>query len=304
MTTSNSASLSRVTSANPVINRATQEARFGWKLVTPSLLVVGLLIIYPIIYNLYLSFFEVHLAKENEFVGLSNYLYLLQDTEFYGSLWTTAIFLVATTAGTTLLGLGVAILMNRKFPFRGFVRGLILLPYIAPVISVVFSWQFIFDPVSGIFNYVVVDILNMTDQRFNLIGDPDYALIIVVIFDIWKNFPFAYLMILSRLQSINVNLYEAASLDGASGWQKFRHITMPELRFVVGAIIILRFIWNMNKFEEVYLLASNVKTLPVYTYFIAFTGNIEQGLAASISVIQFLLLMIIILYYVKKVLQW
>ncbi len=281
-----------------------QEARFGWKLVTPSLLVVGLLILYPIVYNVYLSFFKVNLGRKNDFVGLGNYIHLLQDGDFYGSLLTTALFLVGTTAGTTILGLGVAMLMNREFPFRGIVRGLILLPYIAPVISVVFSWQFIFDPVNGVYNYLLVDVLKISNERVHLIGDPRYALIVVICFDIWRNFPFAYLMILSRLQSINTSLYEAASLDGATRWQQFINISLPELRFVIGAIVILRFIWNMNKFEEVYLLAPNVKTLPIYTYFTAFTGNIEQGIAASISVVQFLLLLLIILYYVKKVLKW
>ena len=109
---------------------------------------------------------------------------------------------------------------------------------------------------------------------------------------------------MARFQSIDKSLYEAAEIDGAGRWKKFLHITLPEIRFVVGAIIMLRFIWNMNKFDEVYLLAPNVKTLPVYTYFTAFTGNIEQGLAASIAVVQFLLLTLLILFYIKKILKW
>lgn len=284
--------------------QAKLEAMFGWKLVFPSLFILGTLIIYPIIYNLYLSFFEVHLSRPNVFVGLANYLHLLTDQEFYSSLWTTILFVVGTTLGTTLMGIGVASVMNRTFPFRGVVRGLILLPYIAPVISVVFSWQFIFDPVNGYYNYLVVEVFQLTSERINLIGTPGYALLIVIIFDIWKNFPFAYLMILSRYQAIDRNLYEAASLDGANMWQQFYYITLPELRFVVGAIILLRLIWNMNKFDEIFLLAPTVKTLPVYAYYTAFTGNIEQGMAAAISVIQFGLLLVLIFYYVKKVLKW
>ncbi len=283
---------------------AVQEARFGWQTVLPSLSVIALLILYPVLYNLYLSFFKVKLAGANVFIGLSNYLSLLTDQVFYHSLWTTAIYVIGSTIGTTLVGLGVASLMNHPFPLRGLVRGLILLPYIAPLISEVFAWQFIFDPVNGIYNYVTVEVLHVSDQRINLIGTPKYALLVIILFDIWKNFPFAYLMILSRMQSIDKDLYEAANIDGANRWQKFRHITLPEIRFVVGAIIMLRFIWNMNKFDEVFLLTPNVKTLPVYTYFTAFTGSIEQGLAASISVVQFLLLILLILYYIKRVLKW
>jgi multiple sugar transport system permease protein len=151
---------------------------------------------------------------------------------------------------------------------------------------------------------MTVEVLGISDERVNLIGTPGNALLVVIIFDIWKNFPFAYLMILSRLQSINNDLYEAATLDGATRWQRFWHITIPELRFVVGAIVMLRFIWNINKFDEVFLLAPNVKTLPIYTYFTAFTGTIEQGLAAAIAVVQFLLLIGLIFLYIRRVLKW
>jgi len=283
---------------------AQQEARFGWKTVAPSLLLIALLIVYPVAYNLYLSFFEVKLSGQNEFVGFNNYFDLLSDRAFYDSLTVTVIYVIGSTLGTTLLGLGVASLMNHKFPLRGLVRGLVLLPYIAPLISEVFAWQFIFDPVNGIYNHMTVEVLGISDERVNLIGTPGNALLVVIIFDIWKNFPFAYLMILSRLQSINNDLYEAATLDGATRWQRFWHITIPELRFVVGAIVMLRFIWNINKFDEVFLLAPNVKTLPIYTYFTAFTGTIEQGLAAAIAVVQFLLLIGLIFLYIRRVLKW
>ena len=111
-------------------------------------------------------------------------------------------------------------------------------------------------------------------------------------------------MILSRLQSIDATQYEAAEIDGASGWQKFWYVTLPEVYFVVGSIVILRVIWNFNKFEEVYLLTDNVKVLSVYTYFKAFTGTMDQGQGAALSVIQFLLLIGFILFYVKRVLKW
>ncbi len=285
-----------------VLERA--ENRFGWQLVAPSLGVIGLLILYPILYNVYLSFFDVQLVGDNVFVGLENYQRLLTDSAFYDSLTTTAIYLLGTVAGTTLLGLGAALLLNQDFPGRNVVRGLILLPYFAPVISVVFGWQFIFDPVNGVYNYMVVEVFNLTDERMNVIRDPDLGVIVVIVFDIWKHFPIAYLLILSKLQSINTDLYEAAAIDGHGPWGRFWHVTLPELYFVLGTIVILRFIWNLNKFEEVFLLAPNVQTLPIFTYYTAFTGVIDQGLAASVSVIQFVLLCGLIWFYVKKVLKW
>jgi multiple sugar transport system permease protein len=281
-----------------------EEARFGRLLVIPALVIIGGLIIYPIVYNLYLSFFDVQLQGANRYIGTANYRNVLTDPTFWRAVLTTVTYVLATTVGTTLVGLGVALVMNRKFPLRGFVRALVLLPYVAPVISVVFAWQFLFDPVNGVFMYWTVDVLPIFETRFNLIGSPSSALYVAVIFNIWKNFPFTYLMILSKLQAINEDYYEAADIDGAGAWQKFLHITLPELYFVIGAIVILRVIWNFNKFEEVFLLTDNVKVLSVYTYFKAFTGALEQGQGASLAVIQFLLLVGFILFYVKKVLKW
>ena len=281
-----------------------RESRLGWRLLAPSIGVIGLLIIYPILYNIYLSFFDVKLTGEKFFIGLANYERLLKDSSYYGSLLTTAIYLLGTIVGTTLIGLFVALLMNLQFPFRNLVRTVILLPYFAPVISVVFGWQFIFDPVNGIFNHFIVEILHITDHRYNLIGDPKTALLVVILFDTWKHFPISYLLIISKLQSINRDQYEAAAMDGCGPVGRFFHVTLPEIYFVLGTLVILRLIWNFNKFEEIFLLAPNVFTLPIFTYYTAFTGIIDQGLAASISVINFMILSLLIFFYVKKVLKW
>ena len=276
-----------------------RESRLGWKLIIPSIGVIGLLIIYPILYNIYLSFFEVKLTGSNLFVGLANYERLLKDTDYYSSLFTTVLYLFGTVLGTTLVGLFVALLMNLQFPFRNVARTVILLPYFAPVISMVFGWQFIFDPVNGIYNHVVVEMLHLTESRHNLIGDPKTALLVVILFDIWKHFPISYLLIISKLQSINRDQYEAAAIDGCGPIGRFFHITLPEISFVLGTLVILRLMWNWNKFDEVFLLASNVNTLPIFTYYTAFTGVIDQGMAATISVINILILSCVIVFYVK-----
>lgn len=281
-----------------------KDARLGIKLVAPAVIIISLLIIYPIIYNIYLSFFDVSMIGDTKFIGLENYKNVIFDLTFWKSVFTTFVYVIATTVLTTLLGLIVAIAMNKEFPLRGLVRSIILLPYVAPVISTVYSWQFFFDPVNGIFTHLMVDVLHVYDQRFNLIADPKYALWVAIVFSMWKAFPFTYLMILSRLQTIDNNLYEAAEIDGAGGFRKFISITIPELYFVLGSIVLLRFIWNFNKFEEVYLLTDNVKVLSVYTYFKAFTGNMALGQGSALVVVQFSLLIGLILVYVKKVLKW
>ncbi len=286
------------------LNLRQREVALGWLLVLPAVAIILSLILYPIIYNVYLSFFDVQPLAENTYVGLENHKNVVTDPSFWNAVLTTVIYVVFTTFGTTLMGLFVALVMNREFPLRGVVRSLILFPYVAPVISVVFAWQFIFDPVNGIFMDLTYDKLGIFSSRFNLIGSPSTAVWVAITFSIWKSFPFSYLMILSRLQAIDQNLYEAAEMDGASSWQKFRYITLPEVYFVMGAIVLLRMIWNFNKFEEVYLLTENVRVLAVYTYFKAFVGTMELGQGASLAVIQFIFLLVFILFYVKRVLKW
>ena len=280
------------------------EARTGWAFILPSLIVILSLILYPIISNIISSFFKVSLVERNVFVGLKNYAEIALDPAFWRAVGTTLVYVLFSTLGTTLVGLGTALVMNRKFPFRGLVRSLILLPYVAPVFSVVYAWKFFFDPVNGLFMDITMEKLGLFAERFNLIGSPNTALWVAIIFSIWKNFPFTYLMLLSRMQAVDKNLYEAADVDGAGAWHKFRFITLPELYFVMGSIVLLRVIWNFNKFEDIFLLTDNVKVLSVYTYFKAFVGVTDLGQGSALVILQFALLIGFIFYYVKKVLKW
>lgn len=281
-----------------------REAGLGWALILPCVIIILSLILYPILSNVISSFFEVSLSSRDSFTGLENYRAVVTDAAFWRAVLTTLIYVTASTLGTTLMGLGTAMVMNKTFPLRGLVRSLILLPYVAPVFSVVYAWKFFFDPVNGLFMDITVERLGIFAERFNLIDSPGSALWVAVIFSIWKNFPFTYLMLLSRLQAIDKNIYEAADVDGAGAWHKFRFITLPELYFVMGSIVLLRVIWNFNKFEDIYLLTDNVRVLSIYTYFKAFVGVADLGQGSALVILQFALLVGFILYYVKKVLKW
>ncbi len=281
-----------------------QEARQGLCYIMPSVLLIALLIFYPILYNLYLAVFDVKLSGTSTFIGMRNISRVLGDSSFWQSVATSTFYVIATTLGTTVWGIAVALAMNRHFPARGIVRSIILLPYVAPVISVVFAWQFLFDPVNGAFIDLFYEKLGILNARINLINDPQNSLWVAVLFSIWKNFPFTYLMVLARLQAIDQTLYEAAEIDGCVGFRRFFTITLPEIFFLVGSIILLRFIWNFNKFEEVFLLTPSVKVIPVYSYIKVFTGLPQIGQGAAIAIVQFLLILGLILIYVKKVLKW
>ena len=280
-----------------------KEERFGWKLVLPTVIIIALLILYPVFYNIYLSFFEVSISDApNKFVGLQNYKEILTDSSFWKSFGITILFTFTTVIGSIVLGLGVALLMNREFPGRGFVRALLLLPYVTPLIAIVFAWKYIFLPIDGPLMQFLANF--GMDPGNDFVNNPNNAFWVVSIFNIWRNFPFVYLMILSRLQSINSDYYEAAEIDGASDWQKFIHITLPELYFVLASVALLRGIWNFYKFDEVYLMSKFANTLPVYIYEKAFSGIPEQGVAAAIATILFVIMISLIGLYVKKVLKW
>lgn len=280
-----------------------KDARLAWQMLIPSLAVIGLLILYPLVFNIYLSFFNVRLGQENEFVGLANYIRLLSDTAYAHSWFITIIYLVGTVFGVTLLGLLVALLLNQEFRGRNVVRLIMLIPYIAPVASVMFGWRFFFGD-RGAVSWALQGI-GITEAPINIIGDPSLSLLIVILFDIWKHFPLTALLLLSQLQSIPRDRYEVAAMDGYGSWGSFIHVTLPECRFVLGTIIILRVIWNFNRFEDVFLIAgSQVPTLPIYTYMVSMTGSLELGFAAAISVVSLIVLMVFIIIYVKKVLRW
>ncbi|MFO7882086.1 MAG: sugar ABC transporter permease [Kosmotogaceae bacterium] len=282
-----------------------KEASLGWKLILPTVIIIGGLIIYPVIYNIYLSFFEVSITpgKTNLFIGVQNYARVITDPGFWRSFGITILFTFLTVTGGIILGLGVALMMNRKFFGRPIVRALILLPYITPVIAIVFAWKYVFLPIDGPLVRLISSI-GFMDPGVDLINDPNNAFWVVTFFNIWRNFPFVYLMILSRLQSISKTYYEAAEIDGASDWAKFKFITLPELYFVIGSVALLRGIWNFYKFDEVYLMSKFAGTLPIYIYEKAFIGVPQQGVAASIATILFVVMMLLIGYYVKKVLKW
>ncbi|MGG1313684.1 carbohydrate ABC transporter permease [Cohnella laeviribosi] len=282
-----------------------QEERLGYLLIAPAFLLIAVVILYPVVYNIWLSFHKVSLnpKRPDIFIAFENYTALLSDPKFWDSLQVTLIYTVITVAGATLVGLGAALLLNKAFKGRALARTVILLPYVAPVISLVFVWQYMFNPVYGIVNVTLVDKLGWLGERVDWLDSATPALILVIIFDIWRLFPFSFMMILAKIQSIDTSLYEAAEMDGAGGWRKFWHITLPELQFVIGSLVILRFIWNFYKFDEIYLLTKQVPVVSVYAYETAFT-TFDHGLAAAITATLFVLVMVFVLTAVRKVLKW
>ena len=263
-----------------------REARTGRMLILPALFLIALLTLYPLLYTLYLSFFDVSLNGKSSFTGLDNMKSLLFDRLFWRSLGITMLYTAGTTWGRPSSGwrgpASEQALLRTPYrsgsgapPLRGSpdIRGLLLAVLLRPGERPLHRFP---GERTGLF-----------PSRFNLMSEA--PVLFIVLFSIWRNFPFTALLLLSRLQVIDRSLYDAAGVDGAGQMQKFLYITLPEILFITSALSLIRFIWNFSKFDEVYLLAPHLRTLPVHTYYTAFTGAMEMGLAASLAVIQIII---------------
>lgn len=288
-----------------------REARLAWMLILPTALIVFGLVIFPAIFSIWISFRDVGLNNLNNvfsapFVGLQNYRNVVNDFAFkfqgmqsWGAAVTSIVYSFSATILTVAVGLIAALLLNRPFRGRGVTRAIFLFPYVAPIISIAFVWRWILDPrPSGVLNDVLMG-LGLIDLPKAYLATRGLALLLVIVFEAWRYFPFAMLMILARLQAVDKTLYEAADVDGANTWHKFRYVTLPELRYVLGAVFLLRLIWTFNKFDDIFLLTGGgfgTNVLPVLTYQFSFKSfNFGKG-AANAMILLLILVVFLILY--------
>lgn len=278
------------------------DTKLAYLLLAPSILLVLLLIAYPMIYNLQISFYEFSINPKlpSIFVGLKNYTDVLTDINFYKSLGLTILYTVLVVFGSTAVGLAVALYFNRPFKFRKLARSLIILSYVTPSISLIFGWKYMFNSNYGIINYIFVDLLSWFKETPLWFDNPTSSFILVVLYAIWRYFPYAFISFLAILQTIDKNLYEAASIDGANAWQKFVSITLPAIRPVLITVVTLRSIWMFYMFDDVYLLTNKVEILGIYLYKTSFAFN-DLGKGAAISIILFIFLLFTIIFARKKV---
>ncbi|AKO93166.1 carbohydrate ABC transporter permease [Priestia filamentosa] len=284
------------------IKREKSDLKLAVVLLAPSIFLLLLLVAYPMISNIQISFFDqpINQRLDATFVDLNNYINILSDVEFFKSLGITISYTVLAVGGSTALGLVVALFFNRPFKFRKTARSLIILSYVTPSISLVFAWKYMFNNGYGIVNYLGGDVLHLFDQAPLWFDNPVSSFILVVLFAIWRYFPYAFISFLAILQTVDSSLYEAAEIDGAGIWNKFKIVTLPAIMPVLLTVITLRSIWLFYMFTDVFLLTNKVNILGIYLYETAFAFN-DLGKAASISVILFIILFIVIMVARKRV---
>lgn len=290
------------------------ETAFAYWLLLPALTMMFIIHFIPIVWGFLISFMGVDASYLTNWTEapftLDHYLAIFNTSSAVGSsfwfaLRQTFIFGIGTTIGVYVLGLVTALLLNRNFRGKLAARTVVLVPYIAPAVATVFIWRMMLSSDTGVINDLLMSLGLIQKPIFWLVGSNSIYSIIVV--NIWKNFPFAAIMLYAGLQSIPEQLYEAASIDGASRWATFRYITFPQLKPVTAVIVLLMIVWSFINFTIPYLLlgqqpSQSGEVLMLFIYNYAFQ-NIEYGLGAALSVILLVIAMVLSYLYYKMTMQ-
>jgi multiple sugar transport system permease protein len=289
----------------PAMTARLVDRHLGLILLLPSLMFFVTLLLYPLGYGLWVSLFRRHLLDPGgTFVGLGNYAWLLGNDEFWSALAHSVVWAGATVSLQLVLGTAAALLLHRPFRGRSLARGLILFPYMTPIVSVVLVWILLYSALYGVLNYLLLQV-GLIERPVAWLAHPDTALVSVILVGAWKYFPFVMVMVLARLQVIPLETYEAARVDGAGALGRLLHITLPHIREVLVVVALLRTIWMFNNFELVFLLTGggplqSTVTLPILVYEQAF-GLYDVGRGSAVAVVMFLFLVSVMLLYFRLV---
>lgn len=264
--------------------------------IGPALLALAALVVYPLLYGVYISFFKTNLANKWDFVGLKNYISVFSDGVFVKQLGVTLKFTAIVVLAHFIIGIFLAMLLNQSRPGITFFRTILVLPWLMPevVIALIFKW--IMNPLYGLLNYGM-QLLGLSEGGVSWLGDTKYAFISVVLVCIWKGYPLVMVNALAALQSVSTDIYEAAKVDGANKIQTFFRIILPSIKPVLATTLILDTVWWFKHYTIVYLMTkggpgSDTSIVSIEIYKQAF-DYFNFGKAASMSVVVFFVCLII-----------
>lgn len=282
---------------------------FDWKpflIVICLLPAVGLLTIfltYPLGLGLWLSFTDTKIGRDGFFVGLENFTSLAQDPIFWLSVFNTIFYTALATVLKFGLGLWLALLLNEYMPFKALIRAIVLVPWIVPTVLSAMAFWWIYDPQFSIISYFFKEVIPVREQSFDFLGEPWPARLSLIAANVWRGIPFVAISLLAGLQTISPSLYEAAMLDGATAWQRFRYVTVPMLMPVLAVVLTFSVIFTFTDFQLVYAITRggpNNATHLMAT--LAFQrgipgGQLGEGAAIAVAMIPFLVAATLISYF-------
>lgn len=278
-------------------------------LLLPTMVLLGLFIAYPFVRGILLSVSSARVGISGEWVGLANFQRLASDPIFAMVVRNTCWYTFITTIFKLVLGLWLALLLNRNFKFKAFTRAFILLPFIIPTVLSTFAWKWMFDPTFSVLNWMLFKLGFITRSGgLNWLGDADLAMWSIVIVNVWRGIPFFAISLLAGLQTISPDLNEAAAIDGAKPWQRFIHITWPLLLPVTMVVVLFSVIQTFADFQIVYVMtgggpANATHLFATYAYQLGVgTGLLSQGAAISLAMFPILFAIVIVqLLYIRRV---
>jgi multiple sugar transport system permease protein len=271
--------------------------------VAPALLVMVLVIGYPFVYTIDLSFYDTPPSSQNwYFNGVGNYTQILSDRGFWAITLNTFYWAVGSTVLAFLIGFGAALVVQREFFGRGFLRGLLMIPYVISYVAAAYVWRWLYHSDYGLISGVLYEFY-FINSNINFLDSRSLVMPSLIVANVWKEFPFAMIMLLAGLQTVPQQLLNAARIDGANAWQRFWHVTVPYLRSVILITTILLFVGNLNSFVLVWIMtgggpanASQIWITQVYT--LAFQ-SLQYGRASAYSVILFIIMLAFGWFYVR-----
>lgn len=277
------------------------EASSFW-LMVPTLLPVILFSVYPLLYGIYLGFTDATASGDIPFTGLENFRQLLGDSYFWQSFRVGAIWSISSTVLQFVLSLGLALLLNANLKFRGLTRTLALVPWAMPPVVIAFMWKLLYHPDAGVLNDVLQRV-GLLDGSFDWLAS-DYALPAVIVVSVWGGMPQTTIVLLAGMQGVAQELHEAAALDGAGAWNRFKQVTWPTIKPVVLAITTLDFIWAFNQFGLVYILTNggpggSTRLPMLFAYEEAFQYG-HYGYAAALGNAMVLVIAVLVIFYIRQ----
>lgn len=277
-----------------------------WLFIAPAIVYILLFFAYPIVQNVIMAFQDyttkTFYTGEAPWVGFANYVSVVTSSLFPTALINTALFTIGSIVGQFVIGLALAIFFQRNFPLNGVLRSLLLLPWLLPLIASSAIWKWILDQDSGVLNQTLLA-LHLTASPIPWLSSPDVALVSVIIVNIWLGIPFNVAILYGGLQGIPTELYEAASLDGATGWKAFRHITLPSLRPVVSVVLVLGVVYTLKVLDIILGLtgggpANATETLATSSYHQSF-ALFQFGKGAALSNILIIISLVFTAIYLR-----
>jgi multiple sugar transport system permease protein len=288
-----------------------QESRgaLGFVFLLPAAVLLLLFLTYPLGLGVWLGFTDERIGRPGIFIGLENYQYLWDDAVFWLSVFNTLLYTVTASALKFGLGLWLALILNEKLPFKAFFRAIVLLPWVVPTVLSAIAFWWIYDAQFSIISYVLLQ-LGWIDAPINFLGDPTNARAAVIAANVWRGIPFIAITLLAGLQTIPPSLYEAATLDGATSWQRFRYVTLPLLTPIIAIVMTFSVLFTFTDFQLIYVLTRGG---PVNATHLMATlsfqrgisgGTLGEGAAIAVAMIPFLLAAILFSYFGLQRRRW